>query len=130
MTGHDLGRATEARFVMDASRRGLKVSRPFTDLPGYDAVVDTGKRLVRVSVKGARLSRGSPGHAPRYRINIARRGSRSSLDFDVLAVFLESYARWVFFPKKGRKWGPLFTLGPTGGIIKNAPSWEIFNRYT
>jgi len=92
-----LGRATEARFVADAQARGLLVSRPFTEAPGYDAVVDNGRRLIRVQIKGC-----TPNPKGVCRININRHYRRRAPHFDVLAVWMTSVGRWFFLPKKVR----------------------------
>lgn len=93
-----LGRATEARFLADAQARGLLVSRPFTEAPGYDAVVDNGRRLIRVQIKGC-----TPNQDGVCRINVNRNFGRSPAPhFDVLAVWMTTVGRWFFLPKKVR----------------------------
>lgn len=131
MTFAELGRATEARFIMDASQRGLYPARPFSDLPGYDVIVDTPtKKLLRVQVRGARPSRTFSKRGSRgYRVNLTRKGRASASNWDVLAVHLEDENQWVFFLWNTikRKPGTLLSLSRTGKNIAKAKGWEIFH---
>jgi len=126
VTGLDFGRATQARFLMDAHAHGLLVSLPFDSFPGYDALVDTGKRIYRVQVKGARpaanLSRSI------YRINIDRhlRRSKPSRRFDILAVWLDGDAKWVLIPAKNTRARQIW-IRPNGRLQRFAGNWGIFS---
>jgi hypothetical protein len=129
MTPQDFGRATEARFLFDAQRRGLLVSRPFDTAPGYDAIVDTGSRLFRVQIKGARSAQGADAarrsRFPVYRINVNRRDRRQP-NFDVIAVWLDEDARWIFLPRsiRSKRAVYIFTYGHYG-----RRGWEIFRTH-
>ncbi len=97
----EFGRATEARFLHDAIQRGLRVLRPFDSLPDYDCVVESPRGLLRVQIKGARRY-SSPdtetyyvGFSARKRDAIARRPVRP-VGAEVVAIWLEEDARWVF----------------------------------
>lgn len=114
-----LGRATEARFVADAQSRGLLVSRPFTDAPGYDAIVDNGRRLIRVQVKGC-----TPNKRGFCRININRH-RHSKPKYDVLAIWMSSVGRWFFAPGHTRSRTHL-DLYPAGKFARTG--WEILSR--
>lgn len=114
-----LGRATEARFVADAQSRGLLVSRPFTEAPGYDAIVDNGWRLVRVQIKGC-----TPNRAGYCRLNVNRH-RRSIPRYDVLAVWMSSVGRWFFLPGRTRT-KTYITLHPAGKYARTG--WEILTR--
>lgn len=114
-----LGRATEARFVADAQSRGLLVSRPFTEAPGYDAVVDNGRRLIRVQIKGC-----TPNLAGYCRLNINRH-RRTTPRYDVLAVWMSSVGRWFFLPGRTRTQS-LINLHPAGKYARTG--WEILTR--
>lgn len=92
------GRATEARFIADASARGLIVSRPFTEAPGYDAVIDNGRRLIRVQIKGC-----TPNPRGICTININRH-CRAVPRYDILVVWVTSIGRWLFLPRATRRW--------------------------
>jgi hypothetical protein len=49
------GNYAELRVIADAIRRGYSVSIPYGHETRYDLIIDTGKRLLRVQVKNARL---------------------------------------------------------------------------
>lgn len=123
MTSADLGAATEARFLLDAHRLGFRVSKPFTETPGYDMVLDNGRRLYRVQVKGVSLSRRKT-YTPHYAVNINRH-RRTRPKFDVVAVYLEQDARWVFLPRSvaSQRQVNIFR----GGKYARR-GWEIFKR--
>lgn len=122
MSPQDFGRATEARFLMDAHRDGLIVSRPFADAPSYDCIVDNGKRLFRVQIKGARAT--VLRNRPTYVLNINRIG-RKRVKFDVLAAWLEGESRWVFLPAAVSRRRQIY-ITPTGRNARRG--WEVFRR--
>ena len=112
------GRSTQARFLLDAHLHGLEVSIPFDSLPGYDMVVDNGRRLWRVQVKGATIGCGGD-----YVINIRRHGRKSLPNFDVVAVWMTREGRWAFLPRWVRK-RIMMRLTATGKFSRRG--WEIF----
>jgi len=120
MTQNQYGRATQARFLLDAHLHGLEVSIPFDALPGYDVVVDTGVRLWRIQVKGATMS--SKGV---YSICVRRAGKKSVPNFDVCAVWLSRENRWVFLPRSIRR-RTMIHLTPHGKFSHRG--WEIFRK--
>jgi hypothetical protein len=123
MNRQDLGRATEARFLVDAHRNGFIVSRPFDSVPSYDAILDNGRRLYRVQIKGARSEyRTQKGTS--YRINTNRHGVRGPR-FDVCAVWLESDGKWVFLPSHVSR-RKMVRVTPNGKHSHRG--WEIFRR--
>lgn len=114
-----LGRATEARFVADAQSRGLLVSRPFTEAPGYDAVVDNGRKLIRVQIKGCTPNRQGFCH-----LNINRH-RRANPRYDILAVWMSSVGRWFFLPGHTRR-QRYIQLRPNGKYARTG--WAILTR--
>ena len=48
----DRGDLTEMRFMVAATRRGLVVAKPYGDNEKYDLIVDVGRKMWRVQVKG------------------------------------------------------------------------------
>lgn len=118
MTTSQYGRTTQARFLLDAHLHGLDVSIPFDSLPGYDVIVDNGRKLWRVQVKGSTIGRDG-----RYSINIRKPGRARLPHFDVCAVWLARENRWVFLPRsiRTRVMIRLTPFGKFGGI-----GWEIF----
>lgn len=121
VTTGDFGRATEARFTLDASLHGLLVSRPEGDAPGYDRIVDNGKRLFRVQVKG--VTRSLYGKKS-YSVNINRHG-RKPPTFDEVAVWLDGEARWVFLPARVRRM-KMVRIAPSGKHSRRG--WDVFAR--
>jgi len=113
------GRATEARFIADASSRGLIVSRPFTEAPGYDAVIDNGRRLIRVQIKGC-----TPNCQGVCTININRH-RRAVPKYDILVVWVTSIGRWLFIPGATRR--RQFLHLRVGGKWSRA-GWETFPK--
>ncbi len=122
MTSGDFGRATEARFTLDASLHGFLVSRPEGDAPGYDRIVDNGKRLFRVQVKGVTRS---PYGKSGYAVNINRHGRKRPI-FDEVAVWLDGESRWVFLPARVRNM-KMVRIFPSGRHARRG--WEVFARH-
>jgi len=118
----DFGRETEARFVMDAQAKGFLVSVPFSSAPGYDAIVDTGKRLYRVQVKGCNPH--PMGGKAYCRISV-KRNTRTSPNFDVLAVWVTTAGRWAFLPKSTRH---RTNVNLALSTLHHRAGWEIFSR--
>lgn len=48
------GDAGELAFMLEATLRNLKVSKPIGSFEGYDVVVDNGCKLIKVQVKASR----------------------------------------------------------------------------
>lgn len=123
MTPQEFGRATEARFMHEALRHGLLVSKPFDSVPSYDMVVDNGHRLFKVQVKGITAYRPTPGRRPRYYVPLWR-GSRSVTPrFDVCAIYLRNDDRWVF---RDHTVATLRSLAITENGKHDGTGWEIF----
>lgn len=123
MTGADLGRATQARFLLDAHTHGFLVSIPWDSVPGYDALVDTGRKVLRVQIKGARPST-SRKTSGTYTININRH-RRKRPRFDLLAVWLDGDAKWIFLPGKLCRVIQL-RIRPNGRFHKYSSRWDLF----
>ncbi|MCU1300069.1 MAG: endonuclease [Candidatus Sulfotelmatobacter sp.] len=91
------GELVEMMFMVQASRRGLIVAKPYGDSRRYDFITDAGKRLRRVQVKSStcRAGRG-------YRINAsARRHSRATYtaaDIDFLIGYVIPRNAWYVVP--------------------------------
>ena len=118
MSPEKFGRTTQARFLLDAHLNGLEVSVPFDSLPGYDLIVDNGRKLWRVQVKGATI--GSRGD---YTVNIRKMGRRRP-NFDVCAVWMTREGRWAFLPRWVRT-RIIVRLTSSGKF--SGRGWEIFH---
>ncbi len=98
------GELVEMMFMVQASRRGLIVAKPYGDSRRYDFITDAGKRLRRVQVKSTahRTGRG-------YCVNAtSRRHSRdiytpAEIDF-LLSQLCHSYRSFAF-RRKGKRSG-------------------------
>lgn len=122
MTPIQFGRTTQARFLLDAHLRGLEVLIPFDLATGYDFVVDTGSKLLRVEVKGVTPS----GKRNYYSVNISRhRNPRRAPRFDICAVWMAREQRWAFLPRSIRK-RIMVRLTPNGKFSK--ADWSIFSK--
>jgi PD-(D/E)XK endonuclease len=55
---NEKGDIAEAEIALAAIRAGCTVSRPMTDHPPYDLVIETGQQLLRVQCKWAALKNG------------------------------------------------------------------------
>lgn len=124
MTGADFGRATQARFLMDAHSRGLLVSLPFDSFPGYDAIVDAGRKVYRVQIKGSHPS-GKSAHGA-YRINVSRHARRSHRKFDVLAVWLDNDQRWMLIPSRRCRVKQIWIHKTGSKFTRYSGNWGIF----
>ncbi|MCX8512927.1 MAG: group I intron-associated PD-(D/E)XK endonuclease [Chthoniobacteraceae bacterium] len=113
------GRAVQARFLFDAQEKGLEVLIPFESLPGYDCVVDTGKKLLRVQVKGVHLAQ----KREYYSVNFRRRAKARPKVFDICAVWMADVQRWAFMPAHvGTK--RIVRLTSDGKYSRTG--WEVF----
>ena len=117
MSPEKFGRSTQARFILDEHLNGLEVSIPFDSLPGYDVIVDNGRRLWRIQVKGVTI--GTRGN---YTVNIRKPG-RPQPNFDWCAVWMSRENRWAFLPRYLRR-RTIVRLTATGKF--SGRGWEIF----
>jgi hypothetical protein len=124
LTNLEFGRATEARFLHDALQRGLRVCCPFASGPGYDVVVDNGRQLLKVQVKGANPAYTKGSARPTYRVALWSHGRPGRPKFDRCAVYLAGENRWVFFDATvARRRTFLITVGGK----HDRTGWEIFS---
>jgi hypothetical protein len=123
MTRADLGRATEARFLMDAQLRGFLVAQPFNSVPGYDAIVDTGHRVYRVQIKDVRQRLHYKNYVS-YHVISNRRGLKT-LNYDILAIWLVNDGKWLLIPAKLTRAGSL-CISPSTRFHRFSEKWEIF----
>jgi hypothetical protein len=133
MNGHDFGRSVEARFIAEASEHGLYVSHPWSELPGYDSIVDTGKRIFRVQVKGVRPDRAgrNAGAASCTLYRRRRFPSRRHDKYDILAIYHAGDSRWFFFHRRQvpRYLTRMYlSQSRTGHWVRRARSWDIFSE--
>ena len=97
------GTLYEQIFISEALQKGLDVSVPLGDYLSYDIVVDNGKKLQRIQVKGTK-HRQSSG----YKVTIGKGNSanqkrvREKDSFDILAILVMENGNhhWYLIPEK------------------------------
>ena len=91
------GEWAEVRFLDQAFRRGLRVSKPYGDNTAYDFIVDSSGRLTRVQVKSVSLLDGDS-----FRITASHGGGRKrgyqSRDVDFIAAYVIPCDAWYLIP--------------------------------
>jgi hypothetical protein len=91
------GELVEMMFMVQASRRGLIVAKPYGDSRRYDFITDAGQRLHRVQVKSSTYRSGRG-----YRVNAtSRRHSRSiytAAEIDFLIAYVIPRNAWYIVP--------------------------------
>ena len=97
------GTLYEQIFICEALQKGLNVSVPIGDYLPYDLVIDNGKKLQRIQVKGTSHKQSSG-----YKVTIGKGNSlsrkkvRDKDSFDILAiVVMENGNRhWYLIPER------------------------------
>jgi hypothetical protein len=126
LTQAEFGRATEALFHYEATRRGLRVCAPAGAIPSYDVVVDNGVRLFKVQIKGLH-ARPTPYRCPRrnhvYSLLPWQAARKLPPVYDICAVYLADDNRWAFLDSAYRTCRGL-AITTNGKHTK--VGWEIF----
>jgi hypothetical protein len=94
-----IGERAECAFLFQALSRGLAVSQPFGDSCAYDAIVDNGKRLLRVQVRsvGYRTAWGL------YAVPVWRGRAKRTItpaEIDIVAVWVRPEDVWYIVPAR------------------------------
>ena len=91
------GEWAEVRFLDQAFRRGLHVSKPYGDNTAYDFIVDSRSRLTRIQVKSVSRLDGDS-----FRITVSHGGGRKrgyqSRDVDFIAAYVIPCDVWYLIP--------------------------------
>ncbi len=124
----DIGAASEYRFASACLARGLIPSWPSTDSTAYDMVVDTGKQLYRVQVKGTEKSSYTIDYQFTMKANGGtRRYNKRDVDFIVLFVFKQNV--WYIFPISDAGAGKrLRPDDPWCKYIKFKNAWNLIDK--
>jgi hypothetical protein len=97
------GDIVEMRFYIEASRRGVIVSRPH-DSARYDFIVDCGDRFWRVQVKSTTVKVWNDA----YQLTIRSKHKKpyGPKDVDLIAGYVIPTKQWYIIPfsKVGRRW--------------------------
>ena len=95
------GELTEIEFLLKATKLGLIVSQPFGDNRKYDFLVDNGKTIKRIQVKGTNTVNASGGPET-YAIGVGYGSSKkvayTSDEIDFYAVYIHPHKTWYIFP--------------------------------
>jgi len=103
MTPKGIGELAEMEFMLEASRKGLTVCKPFTHFCKYDFIVDNGKRLLRVQVKSTAIERFREDRkSSQFSIMVSHGSSKKEHytkdQIDVFAIFIGPLKVWYFIP--------------------------------
>jgi hypothetical protein len=108
----------EMLFMVEATRQGFGVAKPYGDNERYDLIVDVGRRLLRVQVKST-AARHHRGFAVRssWRTSM-RQMAYTEAQVDFMAVTLTGTGIWYVIPVKalgGRLTIHLYPFGSRKG---------------
>lgn len=115
-----LGNIAELEFLLQATRRGLIVSRPSIQATIYDFLVDNGKKIYRIQVKS------NHQNGPNYRLKLGQgskqKNNYSPEDVDIIAAFIGELKTWYIFP--------IYAIGERMGITLYPDSIDSkWNKY-
>jgi hypothetical protein len=116
------GGVVELRFWMEATRRGVIVSKPH-EVARYDFIVDCGRRLYRVQVKSTTVK-----VCHQYKLAMFTSPSKKSYtkeEVDFVAAYVIPEEAWYIFPLSevlGKKFA---RLGPRTPLAKYRDAWYL-----
>jgi len=109
------GELAELAFIMKSASLGITASKPFGDRRPYDFLIEHGRRLLRVQVKGVFTNQGGPwrfGYSIGTSQNrYAGRTAYTAEDIDFFAAFVGPFDAWYLIPLdaiSGRKFIRLY----------------------
>jgi len=90
------GALAESIFTIEAMRRNLSLSKPLIDNKGYDFVVHSRNRFIRVQIKSVT----KPKRANSYRINACHGSGEMYTDkqCDYIAFYVFPINKWWIIP--------------------------------
>ena len=126
------GERAELIFMLAASGRGLRISKPLGESYPYDVIVDNGHTCWRVQVK----SNNQIADNGRYQVHATRAGQEKSYrkrDVDFLAFYLFRPKTWYIIPqsKIGRRfWVTLYAPGrrECGMFSQYFEAWHLLKQ--
>jgi len=92
------GEIAEALFLAKMAMMGYAVATPWGDSERYDAIVDTGSRLLRVQVKSAHRVSANAGGGYHVRAHGHLRKSYRACEIDLLVAYVVPEDAWYVFP--------------------------------
>lgn len=127
-----VGTLYEKMFAVEALSRGLSLSDTVGDYLPYDCIVDNGRELLRIQVKGTRAKQASG-----YKVTVAKGNSHGekvlrdadSFDYIACVVMADGNAHWYIVPEKiiESKMSMKFFLNPLskGKYEKYKHGWDL-----
>ncbi len=98
----DVGAAAEYRFASACLYQGWTPCWPSTDSAAYDMVIDTGKKLLRIQVKGTDKDEGTLHFSVKMRDHGKTR-AYDKKDIDFLALYSFKSGDWYIIPASAVK---------------------------
>ena len=90
------GNIAELQFLLEATKKGLIVSKPQTISTPYDFLIDNGKSVLKIQVKSCFME------GPRFETTVAKgketRTSYTKSDCDFISVFIAKHFLWFLIP--------------------------------
>lgn len=122
------GEMCEMEFIVRAMRLGLKVSRPLTETK-YDVVIDNGKNLLRIQVKGTRSinNKGAMSYGVMTSYGAYGKKLYDKTHMDFFAIFVEPENIWFIVPVDEINYSKI-TLSPHAKKSKYTPfkdAWHL-----
>ena len=106
------GERSEAAFLHKASELGFGVAKPWGDSERYDFIVDNGRRLLRVQVKGTDCLR-AQAYETRATYTVGKgRATYSCKDIDFLVAHVVPLDVWYVLPVKACAPAPMLRFYP------------------
>jgi hypothetical protein len=127
-----VGTLYEKMFAVEALSRGLSLSDTVGDYLPYDCIVDNGRELLRIQVKGTRSKQASG-----YKVTVAKGNSRNgkvardldAFDYIACVVVADGNSYWYIVPEKiiEKKMSMKFFLNPLskGKYEKYKHGWDL-----
>ena len=119
---HRRGDIVEMRFCVEASRRGLIVSRPH-EKARYDFLVDCHRKIWRVQVKSTTVLHGR--NAYRLAINVKGKPAYRPSEVDFIAAYVIPTEQWYIIPLRAIHKAKLIYLHPRSVFAKFKGAWHL-----
>ena len=90
------GNIAEIQFLLEATKKGLLISKPQSSYSVYDYIVDNGKKMLKLQIKSCFLN------GPRFGTNVCKgksvKKSYTKDDCDIIIIFIAKHLIWFFIP--------------------------------
>lgn len=122
------GNISELEFLLNASKKGLSVSKPYGDDERYDFIVEFNGKMKRVQVKSVNSTSNSSKSSQVY--NVTFNGKCYKKDVEILAIYLIDKNVWYVIPAKKVTANYAIELNPTynSKYNKYIDAWELLKK--